>query len=386
MSLAYSLPGIIRALNQSCGACDLGAFESPLKPLGRQPANGSTVASPDPRDVSGLVSAGSPPTVAAALELRSGGAWLDSDHLLNAIQLPRFEVLANRPADALGPLVFGPVVFGPLAFGPWHLAPDWSAAVPRMSLTWPMETWSPAAEAGRWPAPVAPGATYQSNDRGTRATPEPHGGAVWIDTLRAYGQVVARTDLERHFPAIEATGGQPGVISGAAPDGDATGDSRDALTGLPMDTNTRFTIDPDAVAGEALLGDAGSARATLIHDSPPSAAGAGTLGMNGVIALDTFRAIASYTFGTSVTPSLQYFHTAGSANAVRFVWPGARQNNSGLVAGVAFDPWPEPGSPVRFLNLRVAAQYVAHTEGSGASRGTTNNNALVLSLWGALRF
>ena len=165
MSLAYSLPGIIRALNQSCGACDLGAFESPLKPLGRQPANGSTVASPDPRDVSGLVSAGSPPTVAAALELRSGGAWLDSDHLLNAIQLPRFEFLANRPADALGPLVFGPVVFGPLAFGPWHLAPDWSAAVPRMSLTWPMETWSPAAEAGRWPAPVAPGATYQSNDR-----------------------------------------------------------------------------------------------------------------------------------------------------------------------------------------------------------------------------
>ena len=58
----------------------------------------------------------------------------------------------------------------------------------------------------------------------------------------------------------------------------------------------------------------------------------------------------------------------------------------GLAAGVAFDPWPEPDSPVRFLNLRVAARYVAYTEFSGAPRGTAGNNALVLSLWGALRF
>ncbi len=49
-------------------------------------------------------------------------------------------------------------------------------------------------------------------------------------------------------------------------------------------------------------------------------------------------------------------------------------------------PWAKSSSPVQFLNLRFAAQYVAYTEFSNATHAPGGNNAVYLSLWGALRF
>jgi hypothetical protein len=375
-SLARSLPGLIRALDQTCTACDLGAFEPPLKPFGRQPDGLSAEAS---RAVAAVADGTPIETAGSAGAVKRDGAWLDSGHLLDAIDPPRFGGPPGGAPDALA---------GEPISGPWRLAPVWTPAYPGMTLTWSMEPPVPPGGAGGR-ATAGPGwhEHFLSNDRPPRdmGNPDgaPAGGTAWIGSLRSYSRVAVQRELERHFPRIGDMGVQPGGGTAGAETagGELAADTRDALTGLPTEANTRFTIDPDAV-----IGDGVSAHATLIHDSPPLAANAGLLGMNGVIALDTFRAIASYTFGTNVTPSIQYFHTANSANAVRFVWPGARQTNAGLVAGVAFDPWPRPGSPVRFLNLRVAAQYVAYTEFSGAPRGAAGNNALVLSLWGALRF
>ena len=381
--LARSLHGLIRALDQTCGACDLGAFEPPLKPLGRQP-DGRPADSPTgwPAAVGGTPIEVAKPA-GARFAVTGGGAWLDSGHLLDAIDPPRF---GGLPGGA--PAAFA----GQQASGPWRLAPVWTSAYPGMTLSWSIEPPVPPDGGGRAAAGTGWHEHYPSNDRTLREKGEPNsapaGRAAWIDSLRSYARVAVQQELERHFPRIGDMGVQPGGGTAGAETagGELAADTRDALTGLPTDAHTRFTIDPDAVTGVEVLGDGLSAHATLIHDSPPLAATTGLLGMNGVIAMDTFRAIASYTFGANVTPSVQYFHTAGSANAVRFVWPGARQTNAGLAAGVAFDPWPEPDSPVRFLNLRVAARYVAYTEFSGAPRGTAGNNALVLSLWGALRF
>ena len=57
-----------------------------------------------------------------------------------------------------------------------------------------------------------------------------------------------------------------------------------------------------------------------------------------------------------------------------------------MIGEVAYVPWGKPDSPFQFLNVRLAAQYVAYTEFNGTSHGAAGNNALYLSLWGALYF
>jgi len=140
----------------------------------------------------------------------------------------------------------------------------------------------------------------------------------------------------------------------------------------------RFVIDPNDDASDIL-----SAHVTVVREGRTP--GLTLLGDDKLKALDTFRADASYSFATAVTPSIQYFRTAGASSMPQFGWPESRPNSAGVIAELAYIPWAKADSPVQFLNLRFAAQYVAYTEFSGVAHGT-GNNALYFSLWGALRF
>jgi hypothetical protein len=410
-SLARSVPEFIRQLDRGCATCDLSAFEPPLKPFGRQPELTREAPSVSRQQAStgaaGWVSAGptavrggapadtladTPAEIPAGANRAPGkhAAWLDSGHLLDTIDLPGLvdlpdfgDLPANEDVSRSGAwpraeLAASGAVPGS---GSWHPAPLWPTS------SWPTSSWPPGRQplglqplglrpSGLWPSGLWPSGLWRDISIGTTAR------TVWADTLRSHDRLAMRDELERHFPQIGPDTGLAGA--------ETAGESKDPLTGLPTDTTTRFTVNPDGVTVAGTFSNAdgvsGEAAAARVREATAPPSGSRPPRANGAIDTDTFRAIAPYRLVPDVTPSIVYFRTAGAENAMRFVWPGARQNSAGVVAGVTFDPWPEPGSPVRFLNLRLAAQYVAHTAFSGIPHGAAGNNALVLSLWGALRF
>ena len=106
--------------------------------------------------------------------------------------------------------------------------------------------------------------------------------------------------------------------------------------------------------------------------------------------LTTFKADLSYSFGATITPSVQYFSTWGSSNVNFYTSPGGptiyKPNSSGVVAEIAYVPFGKPDSPIQWGNIRLAAQYVAYTQYNGVRSGASNNNALFLSVWLATHF
>jgi hypothetical protein len=101
---------------------------------------------------------------------------------------------------------------------------------------------------------------------------------------------------------------------------------------------------------------------------------------------DRFRTNLSWAVADAIAPSIQYFRTAGAIEAIPYLWPGAWPNTAGVIAGFSFAPWHSAGSRIQFLNLRIAAQYVADTEFHGSGRSASVNNGIYFSFWGALRF
>jgi hypothetical protein len=190
---------------------------------------------------------------------------------------------------------------------------------------------------------------------------QPDTGPSWITS---HWHVALQKELERHFLQIGTYEAQP------SPSAD--------MTDVAAGASYRFIINSNSNASDSL-----SAHATIIHGIRSSAADAM---FSGLRVLDAFRADASYSFADTITPSIQYFRTAGAGGAEQYGWPGSRPNSAGVIAGVAYIPWARSSTPIQSLNLRFAAQYVAYTSFDSVVHGTGASGALYLSLWGALRF
>jgi hypothetical protein len=97
------------------------------------------------------------------------------------------------------------------------------------------------------------------------------------------------------------------------------------------------------------------------------------------------RADVSYTFGATVTPSVQYFRTTGSNDPIYWSTPTGSPNSEGMIFEVAYVPWGKPDSPFPNTNLRLAVQYVSYFTFDGTTLNARNNNNLYFSLWAAMR-
>jgi hypothetical protein len=129
-----------------------------------------------------------------------------------------------------------------------------------------------------------------------------------------------------------------------------------------------------------------SAHATMIHED-------GWLGasqiINGAVpfhGLDTFRADVSYSIGATVTPSIQYFQTKGTSDALYWGTPNGSPNSSGMIAEIAYVPWGKPDSFITWGNVRLAVQYVSYFRFDGVTNNAAANNALYFSVWAAAHF
>jgi hypothetical protein len=214
-------------------------------------------------------------------------------------------------------------------------------------------------------------------DPSSAAGPTMVAGTAWTGSSTPYWRIAVQKDLERHFLQIGTYRRSVRLASGGNPSAGIT----DSLNDTAAGASYRFTIDPNGLVSDVL-----SAHASLSHEGRPLGANSTALGTNGFNARDTFRAGASYSFSETVTPSIQYFRSSGPADPFPGVWPGNRPNSAGVIARVEYAPWSGPDSPIQFLNLRFAAQYVAYTEVNASARGTGGNKAVYLSLWGALHF
>lgn len=198
-----------------------------------------------------------------------------------------------------------------------------------------------------------------------------------IDGFAPYWRVAVQRDLERHFFQV----GTYGLNANIFPNGDKSAGTTDSFTDVAADASYQFIVNPRSVVSDML-----SAHMTLIHEYQSLGASSRLAGSNGANTLDTFRIDMSYSFAATVTPSIQLFRVSGSPDAIQYNWASGRPNSTGAMAEIAYVPWGKPDSPVQFLNLRLAAQYVAYTEFNGTTHGASGNNALYLSLWAALHF
>jgi hypothetical protein len=173
-----------------------------------------------------------------------------------------------------------------------------------------------------------------------------------------------------------------GLTARVVPGGDQTLGFGQRMTDLALDATYQFIADPTHVTSDMV-----SVHATFIHEDARLDDGdAALIGMLPSHSLNTFRADVSYSFAATVTPSIQYFRTEGTADPAYWATPTGSPNSDGMIFEVAYVPWGKPDSPFPNVNLRLAVQYINYFRFDGSSQHAGDNNNLYFSLWTAMKF
>ncbi len=371
------MPDVMRQLARPCSGCALDVFAPPLEPYGFAFRDTAAGGMPPP-----------PVTSVVTVTPRSqpGGSlrWLGPNGRIGLDRTPlagaglRYAWTANRFAPdsaGLGGMDGDPAVRNSWSAGPiWSLADDRSSTPPASGTT-QFAGIMISVDSVFQSSPIGPGARTRSNDGGRAYDVLPAADAMpRIEGTPPPWRVAVQEDLQRHFVQI----GTYEVDAKVTPDDSQSAGTSGTFTDMGADANYQFIINPESPVSDRL-----SAQATVVHEALTIGAGNRATGFN---TLDAFRAGAAWSIAGTVTPSIQYFRTAGSVGAFQYAWSNGRPNSAGVIAQVAYVPWSMSESPMQFLNLRLSAQYVTYTELSGIGRGPNANNAVYLSLWGALRF
>jgi len=348
---AAAMPGFTRQTGQPCVACHVGPLGSPLGPYGRQLIMGF------PAGGGGRVA------LPVAFTLSDDGQ-----------NLGRVSREAEDQRTGHQPLFPAPTVFGvmpgsvPRPDGMWNImprsgfnAPFVSFIAPRFGETMANETTFGEATANASMTQIWTRTGMKTQTGADTAARETLANAPWLAGFSPVWRAGWQTDPGRRLPQV--------AVPLDADDG--------AMT-------TAAGASWRLIASAGQFDDDISARLTIVHD--PGGANIVLPAGSGPHALDALRAEAAYRIGNTITPSLQYFRTAGTVAPVDYGWSASRPNSSGIAAQLAYAPWSGSGSRVEFLNLRFAAQYVAYTEYSATAHGPGGNSAVFLSLWGGIRF
>jgi hypothetical protein len=195
-----------------------------------------------------------------------------------------------------------------------------------------------------------------------------------------YGRIALIKDWgsKSHNAEIGAYALSSNVVSGA----DQTLGFNIRKTDAALDATYQYISDPSKVTSDRL-----SAHATYIHETAKmQLSDALALGALADHWLDTMRFDVSYSFAATVTPSVQYFRTVGTADAAYWSTPNGSPNSDGMIFEIAYVPWGKPDSPFQNLNLRLAVQYVNYFSFDGRSANANANNNFYFSIWTAVKF
>ncbi len=205
----------------------------------------------------------------------------------------------------------------------------------------------------------------------------PVAGTSEVADTAPYWRLAVQHDYGRSYWQVGTYGIDAHVLPGGAEPYGKT----DHITDFAADANWQFTFHPRLIASDML-----SAHATIISESQDLQASSVLYGTRRHDSLTTARADISYTIGATVTPSVQIFHTGGTADPALWSTLNGSPNSDGYVLELAYSPWGKPKSFIGWGNLRLAVQYIGYTRFDGTTRGASRNNTLYPNLWIAWHF
>jgi hypothetical protein len=206
----------------------------------------------------------------------------------------------------------------------------------------------------------------------------PVADSVSVVGTEPYWRLALQHDLGKH---ANWEIGTYGIAAQILPQGLSPSGKADDFTDVAVDANYQYTFQPRAVASDVI-----SAHATAISEDQDLGASALLNGADRHGHLTTMRADVSYSWGATVTPSVQLFRTTGTANAGYWSTPGGNPGSGGAILELAYVPFGKPDSPLAWGNLRLAAQYVVYDRFNGQTKDAAHNDSVYLSLWLAWHF
>jgi hypothetical protein len=420
---AFAVPSFAIQTGQPCAACHIGAFGPQLTPYGRDFKMHGYVAS-DGRDHGLPIAFTTQSSFTHTAQPQDGGAApgfkpndnfaidqlslyyagqltskvgafieLNYDGVAQQAKLNNMDIRHASEGELLGQeLLWGLTVNNsPTVQDPWNSTPVWGfpynssplAPTPMAATLVDNSLGQRAIGVGAyslWDSLVyLEGDVYKGLDRATlRATGQVPDDSDQTSSFLPYARVALLKDWERHHAEIGAY-----MLTGTVvPGGGQTFGLPVRKTDVALDANYQFIADASRVTSDRL-----SAHATYIHETASMAPDdALTLGALDNHWLDTMRADVSYSVAATVTPSVQYFRTVGSADANYWGTPNGSPNSDGMILEVAYVPWGKPDSPFPNMNVRLAVQYVNYFRFDGTSVNASRNNNLYFSLWTAVKF
>jgi hypothetical protein len=205
----------------------------------------------------------------------------------------------------------------------------------------------------------------------------PVAGADKTQGVIPYWRLALQQDIGPHYMQV----GTYGLNANVAPGGIEVPGHSDQFTDMALDANYQYYFNRRNVVSDLI-----SAHATLIHEDAWLGSSRILSGSQPYHGLNTFRADLSYSFGATITPTIQYFQTNGTSDAAYFATPNGSPNSSGIIAEVAYVPWGKPDSFITWGNVRLAVQYVSYFRFDGVTNNAAANNALYFSIWAATHF
>lgn len=200
------------------------------------------------------------------------------------------------------------------------------------------------------------------------------------DTTRGlipYWRLALQRQIGQHYLEF----GTYGLSASVFPGNDRSAGRPNRLTDWAFDANWQWFQNSTSVVGDVI-----SAHATYINEYAALGASKVLIDSNNSDRFHALRANVSYSVAATVTPTIAYFRTQGTPDPSYWATTSGRPNSEGYIAEIAYVPFGKPDSPLKWLNLRLAVQYVGYTRFDGASHGASDNNTVYSSLWGAVRF
>ena len=422
---ALALPSFAIQTGQPCAACHIGAFGPQLTPYGRDfklhaytandgkdhglplafTAQTSFTHTQQPQ--SGGAAPGFKPNDNFAIDQLSvyyagqiapklgGFVELNYDGVAQQALLNNVDIRYASEAEIFGQdLLWGVIANNnPTVQDPWNSTPAWGFPYNQSALA-PTPMASTLIDGGLGQRVAGVGAYTLWNDllylesdvyKGLTAPAltalgqVPDDGSQTNDFL-PYARVALIKDWNKTGHHLEL--GAYGISGNVVPGGGQTLGFTVRKTDLALDATYQFISNPSLVTSDRL-----SAHATLIHETAKLASDG--LALTGALPdhwLDTMRVDVSYSFAATVTPSVQYFRTAGTADINYWSTPNGSPNSDGMILEVAYVPWGKPDSPFPNMNLRLAVQYISYFSFDGSHADAGRNNNFYFSLWTAVKF
>ncbi|HEY2136545.1 MAG TPA: hypothetical protein VGH49_11685 [Xanthobacteraceae bacterium] len=421
---ARALPSFAIQTSQPCAACHIGAFGPQLTPQGRDfklhgyvasdgldhglpialttQTSFTHTAAPQP----GGAAPGFRPNDNVALDQVSvyyagritpeigGFVEFMYDGVNQQPQVGNVDIRHAREGQLFGQDILWGVTANnaPTVSDPWNSTPVWGFPYNSSALA-PTPTASTLIDGGIGQRVLGVGVYALWNDllyweadayKGLGSTGLRAVGQVPIDasdrttTFLPYGRLAVIRDWQNHHLEV----GGYALSANVVPGGNQTFGIGTRKTDAALDMTYQFISDPAKVTSNRL-----SAHATYIHEIATTEQ-SDWLALSGALRnhpLDTFRADVSYSIAATVTPSVQYFRTTGTADANYWATPNGSPNSDGMIFEVAYVPWGKPDSPFPNMNVRLAVQYVSYFSFDGTSINARSNNNLFFSLWTAMK-